>query len=134
MIPKWYQTRNPDGSEVYPLDFYIERMKNNQYFSRPAFGDGEFRWMLGETRLTSIRGCEAPDLMEAFVESAKIALKDENYLLASRDRNRCAGYYDSVRPPHNDSQVIFNLIESVGLKNYKWHNANQEYFRSKKRR
>lgn len=123
MIPEWYQTSNSDGSDFYPLDFYIKRMRNNQYFSRPVFGDGEFRWMIGEERLVGLRGCEAPDLMEAFVESAKIALMDKNYFLASRDRKICPAYYDSVRPPHNDSQVIFKLIEKVGLKNYEWHNA-----------
>lgn len=124
MIPDWYQTRNSDGSEIYSLDFYIEKMKNNQYFSRPVFGDGEFRWMTGEESLIGMRGCEVPDLMEAFVKSAKIALKDKNYFLASRDRVMCFDYYDIVKPPHNDSQIIFNLIEKVGLKNYKWHNAN----------
>lgn len=123
MIPLWYQTRNPDGSEIYPVDFYIERMKNNQYFSRLFLGDGEFRWMVGETELIGIYGCEAPDLLEAFRESAKIALEDENYFLATRDRKLCDNYMDGVRLPHNDSQVIFNLIEEVGLKNYKWHNG-----------
>jgi len=123
MIPLWYQTRNSDGSDFYTLDFYIKRMRNNQYFSRPVFGDGEFRWMVGEERLSSLRGCVAPDLMEAFLESAEIGLKDENYFLTSRDKKICNLYYDSIRPPHNDSQVIFNLIEKAGLKNYRWHNA-----------
>lgn len=123
MIPLWYQTRNPDGSDIYPLDFYIERMKNNRPFSRPFLGDGEYRWMVGEAKIIGIYGCEAPDLLEAFRESAKIALEDENYFLATRDRIKCPGYMDVAVPPHNDSQAIFNLIEEVGLKNYKWHNG-----------
>ena len=42
MIPNWYQTRNLDGSEVYPLDFYIERMKFFRASPPPDDWDGVF--------------------------------------------------------------------------------------------
>lgn len=125
MIPLWYQTHNQDGTSFFPLAYYIKRMQIGRYFTRPCWGDGELRLMLDETRLVKIRGGKLrPELLEAFLES--IAYVDEckdDMLLASISRRLSNAYFTLKTEGNETGQEVFNLIEKVGLKNYKWHDA-----------
>jgi len=123
--PEWYQTHNLDKTSFFPIEYYIERMKNNQYFSRPAWGDNEYRLMIEEPRTVNMRGgVLRPEILEVYLQGAAyIRENKDDMLFASWPRKNCWGYLNIKREGNETGLRVFDLIEKVGLKNYRWHDS-----------
>jgi hypothetical protein len=123
MIPNWYRTHDDKGNYLYPIEFYIERLKNNQPFTRSNFSDGEFRLAINERYLVNVRGGEeVPEAKELLIKAANyIKSGDPNFFLASLDQEKIDGYLNRRDENNPDGEEVFRLIEGVGLKDYKWH-------------
>lgn len=121
--PDWYRTHDDKGNYFYPLEFYLERFKNNKPFTRACFGDGEMRLIIGEQTMINLRGGkETPELKEAFYEAVGYAKNDaNNFFIVIVDQDKAGDYLGDKRDNNSDGKAIFNLLEKVGLKGYKFH-------------
>lgn len=123
--PDWYRTHDDSGKPFYPLKFYLERLKNNKPFTRVCFGDGEMRLIIDESTMINLRGGEkTPELKEAFYEAVKYIKNDsDNFFFVIVDQDKAADYLGVYNSENPEGKKIYDLLEKVGLKGYKFHPA-----------